>query len=127
MHVIETVNGKILWANLILLFTLSLIPFTTGWMGENHFAPNTIALYGFNLLLCAVSYTLLAITAIKHDGKHSVIAKALSNKSKENISMILYILGTVGAFFVPMVSLGAYIIVAVMWLIPDRRIEREVE
>jgi len=124
---IETVNGKILWANLTLLFTLSLIPFTSAWMGENNFAPYPVALYGLNLLLCAVSFILLEKSAIRHEGKDSNIAQALENKTKEVISFSVYFLSLVLAFYYPIISIFGYIFVAIIWLIPDTRIEKRLK
>lgn len=124
---IETVNGKILWANLTLLFTLSLIPFTSAWMGEKNFASNPVALYGLNLLLCAVSFILLEKSAIRHEGKDSNIAQALENKTKEVISFVVYFLSLVLAFYYPIISIFGYIFVAIIWLIPDTRIEKRLK
>lgn len=124
---IETVNEKILWANLTLLFTLSLIPFTSAWMGENNFASNPVALYGLNLLLCAVSFILLEKSAIRHEGKDSNIAQALENKTKEVISFVVYFLSLVLAFYYPIISIFGYIFVAIIWLIPDTRIEKRLK
>ena len=124
-HAIQRVNGKVLWANLFLLFTLSLIPFTTGWMGENHFENNPVALYGINLLLCAIAFSILESTSIKHDGQESIIGTALKNKTKEYSSIGLYIVGIVLSYFQPYGSLLCYVIVAALWLIPDTRIERQ--
>lgn len=122
---IQKVNGKVLWANLFLLFSLSLIPFTTGWMGENNFEANPVALYGLNLLLCSIAFIVLEKTAIKHDGKESVIGSALQNNTKEYLSFILYLVGVVATYFQPYISLACYIIVAILWLIPDTRIEKK--
>lgn len=121
---IQKVNGKVLWANLFLLFGLSLIPFTTAWMGENHFASNSVALYGVNLLLCAVAFMLLELASIKSDGEESIIGTALKQKTKEYMSLLLYIVGVCLSYMHPMVSVSCYIIVAIMWLIPDQRIEK---
>lgn len=121
---ITKVNGRVLWANLFLLFCLSLLPFTTGWMGENHFAKNPVALYGINLFLCGWAFTFIEKAAIKHEGKDSKLAQAIRNHSKEHISMILYLVGTVLSFFIPIISLCIFGAVTLIWLIPDTRIEK---
>ncbi|MFN8263524.1 MAG: TMEM175 family protein [Chitinophagales bacterium] len=122
---IEHVNGKVLWLNLILLFCLSLLPFSTSWMGDNHFQSIPVLLYGINLLLCAISFILLAKSAAKHEGENSVIGKALKSKNKENISLLLYLFAIAIATYFPIISLIRYTIVAIIWLIPDTRIERQ--
>jgi uncharacterized membrane protein len=121
---IEKVNGKVLWANLGLLFALSLIPFTTGWMGENHFEGNPVLLYGINLLFSAIMFLILEKSAIKHEGKDSKIGMALQNKTKEMLSLGLYIIGIILANFLPNISVICYSLVAIIWLIPDTRIEK---
>lgn len=123
----ERVNGQILWANLTLLFMLSLIPFTTAWMGENHFAKNPVALYGINLLLCAVSFLILEKAVISHEGRVSKIGRALKSKIKEFTSITVYILGTAVSFFIPAAGVFCYAAVAVIWIIPDKRIEKELK
>lgn len=122
---IEHVNGKVLWLNLILLFCLSLLPFSTSWMGDNHFQSIPVLLYGINLLLCAISFILLAKSAAKHEGENSVIGKALKSKNKENISLLLYLFAIAIATYFPIIGLISYTIVAIIWLIPDTRIERQ--
>ncbi|MBT30247.1 MAG: hypothetical protein CMO01_11355 [Thalassobius sp.] len=124
---IERVNGKVLWANLALLFALSLIPFTTTWMGENHFENNPVALYGINLLLCAITFLILERSAINHEGKNSKIGLALQNKTKEILSIIIYIVGVALSYFFPIISILGYGLVAIMWLIPDSRIEKQLK
>lgn len=124
-QVIEKVNRKVLWANSALLFSLSLIPFTTAWMGQNHFEKNPVALYGINLLFCAFTYFILEKAAIKHEGKQSVIGMALEDKKKEIASLFLYIIGTIGSFYTPEIGLACYALVAILWLIPDKRIENQ--
>ncbi|MBS1490068.1 MAG: DUF1211 domain-containing protein [Bacteroidetes bacterium] len=124
---IKKVNGKVLWANLALLFVLSLIPFTTAWMGENHFEKNPVALYGINLMLCALTYTILEKAAIRHEGKESAIGVAIKNNFKEYVSLATYVLSTLLAFFVPALSIAGYALVAVIWLIPDTRIESQLK
>jgi len=121
---IDRVNGKILWANLTLLFTLSIIPLSTAWMGENHFERNPLALYGMNLISCAIAFTILEKMAIAYEGAESKIAKALHNNTKEYLSLVLYIAGITASFFTPLVSLICYTIVAIIWVIPDSRIEK---
>ncbi len=123
----EKVNGIILWANMTLLFTLSLIPFTTAWMGENHFTQNPVALYGINLLLCAVAYAILMKTVLKHEGKDSKIGKAVQNTKKENLSILLYFTGIVLSFYLPKISVVVFFIVAIIWIVPDKRIEKHLK
>ena len=125
-HVVETVSGPMLWQNHILLFVLSLVPFTTAWMGENHFHQAPVALYGINLLAAAFAYTLLQASIIKAQGKNSLLQKAIGPDKKGKASIGLYVLGIVAAFFSPAAACLLYAIVAVIWMIPDRRIE-EVE
>jgi uncharacterized membrane protein len=120
----QKVNGKILWANAHLLFWLSLIPFTTAWMGENHFAAWPVALYGMDLLLCAIAYYFLAHALAAHHGKDSAIHSALGSDFKGRISLVLYAAGVLLALAFPLVAFGLYVVVAVMWLIPDRRFEK---
>jgi uncharacterized membrane protein len=118
------VNGRILWANLHLLFWLSLIPFVTGWMGENHFAAWPVALYGVILLLAGFAYFLLARALIAHHGKDSTIAAALGRDFKGKISLAIYAVAIPLAFENARISCALYVLVAVIWLIPDRRIEK---
>jgi uncharacterized membrane protein len=118
------VSGPILWANLHLLFWLSLVPFTSAWMGENHLATVPIALYGGALLMCAIAYAILAQLLIRHEGRGSTLARALGKDGKTWLSIVAYIAAITGAFFLPYLSLGLYAAVALVWLIPDRRIER---
>lgn len=122
----KSTNGKILWANLHLLFWLSLIPFTTGWMGENHFASLPTAVYGVNLLLAALAYEILQIYIIKHHGKDHILAEAVGKDWKGKVSLILYLLAIPLAFANRWISGILYIIVAAIWLIPDRRIESRI-
>ncbi len=126
-QIIEKVNGKILWANLILLFWLSLLPFATGWMGENHFAQNTVGVYGFVLLMCAVSFNIIQKVALKNEGPGSEYSKVMKNTTKEIISTISYVIGIVISFFFPIISLVLYFMVAMIWLIPDQRVERRID
>ncbi|MCB9320556.1 MAG: DUF1211 domain-containing protein [Lewinellaceae bacterium] len=124
---IQKVNGRVLWANLTLLFALSIIPFTTAWMGENHFDKNPVALYGINLLFCAIAFLILEKSAIKHEGAESTIGQALKNKSKEIISVVTYLVGLGVSFIYPKVSIICYAAVAIIWLIPDSRIEKQLK
>ncbi len=124
---IEKVNGKIFWANMGLLFAMSMVPLTTAWMGENHFDKNPTMLYGVNLLLCAIAFFILEYTAISHEGKTSKIGQALSNTTKENLSWILYVVGIVLTFYLPKISLVCYFVVAIIWLVPDKRIEKQLQ
>jgi uncharacterized membrane protein len=123
----DGINGKILWANMNLLFWLSLIPFTTGWMGENHFAPLPTAVYGLVLLLAAVSYTILQTSIIAHQGEHSKLEEAVGKDRKGKLSMVLYIVAIPLAFVNQWISDGLYVLVALMWLVPDRRIEKKMD
>jgi uncharacterized membrane protein len=120
------INGKILWANLHLLFWLSLVPFTTGWMGENHFAPLPTALYGVVLLCAALAYELLQHLIIKHHGTDHVLASAVGRDWKGKISLALYVAAIPLAFVNQWISDAFYIIVAAIWLIPDSRIESKI-
>lgn len=123
-HATQHVNGSILWANLHLLFWLSLIPFTTGWMGENHFAAASLALYGVVLLMAALAYTLLQRAIILKHGQDSLLAEAVGNDLKGKLSLLLYAIAIPSAFLSSWIAGGLYVLVAVMWLLPDRRIER---
>ncbi|MBX7055542.1 MAG: TMEM175 family protein [Pyrinomonadaceae bacterium] len=121
------VNGKVLWANLNLLFWLSLFPFATGWMGENHFAPIPTAGYGVVLLLAATAYTILQNSLMKHaKGENELLASAIGSDVKGKISLICYSLAIPTAFINTWISNSLYVFVAAMWFIPDRRIERKV-
>jgi uncharacterized membrane protein len=120
----EKVNGSILWANLHLLFWLSLLPFVTGWMGENNFASLPVALYGGVLISAAIAYFILVRTLITHHGTDSTIAIAVGNDFKGKISVVIYAVAIPLAFVMSLLAGGLYVLVAVMWLIPDRRIEK---
>ncbi|MGC1633610.1 MAG: TMEM175 family protein [Gelidibacter sp.] len=121
------VTGEILWANMHLLFWLSLVPFVTGWMGENQFTTATMVLYGAVLLCAAIAYFILETLIIKSQGKQSLLAIALGKDMKGKISPILYILGIMGAFIDVWISGAIFILVAIIWLIPDRRIENKLK
>jgi uncharacterized membrane protein len=126
-HTVDRVNGRIMWANMHLLFWLSLVPFATGWMGENHFASLPTALYGTVLLLAAVSYTILVYTIIAHQGAHSKLRAAIGNDKKGTISMVLYVAAIPLAFVHREISWAIFATVALIWLAPDRRIEDKIE
>jgi uncharacterized membrane protein len=117
------INGTILWANLHLLFWLSLVPFVTGWMGENHFAPLPTAIYGVVLLMAAIAFTILARRIVAHEGPHSPLADALGRDRKSRISLVLYAAAIPLAFMHQAIADALYVTVALIWLIPDRRIE----
>jgi uncharacterized membrane protein len=119
----EHVNGRVLWANLHLLFWLSLVPFVTAWMGENDFAPLPTAVYGVVLLLAAVAYTILQSSIIRMEGRTSKLGSAVGSDRKGKISMLLYLSAVPLAFVHTLISDAIYVTVAVMWLVPDKRIE----
>ncbi len=121
---VKHIEGKVLWSNLHLLFWLSLMPFSTGFMAENHFAPIPVAVYAFDLLMCAVAYTILVMHLIGHHGKDSEFAKALGGDFKGKVSMILYVAAIPLAFVNEWISMALVLIVAGIWFIPDRRFER---
>ena len=127
LHAARTVNGPILWANLHLLFWLSLIPFVTGWMGENHFAEIPVAAYGGVLLMSAIAYYLLSRCLIQHDGRDSTLAAAVRGDFKGKISVVIYIAAIALTFVNRWIALGLYAFVAIMWFVPDRRIERTLD
>lgn len=121
---VRQVNGQVLWANLHLLFWLSLIPFVTSWMGENNFAAGPVALYGVVMLLAGCAYFILARVLITLHGADSSLATALGSDRKGKISVVLYAVAIPLSFLVPSLACAVYVLVAVIWLIPDRRIER---
>jgi uncharacterized membrane protein len=124
LHTVKHVNGAILWANMHLLFWLSLIPFATAWMGENHFRAIPTALYGIALLMPALAYLILERVIVRTQGANSLLARAVRFGWKEKVSLVLY-LGAVGLSFVhPVMARLIYALVALMWLVPDQRIER---
>jgi uncharacterized membrane protein len=126
LHTCKRVNGAILWANTHLLFWLSLIPFATAWLGENHVASLPTAIYGVALLMPAIAYYLLQTAIVRVNGADSSLAKALGDDLKGKISPLLYILGIALAFVSPWLSIAMYVLVALIWLIPDRRIEKAI-
>ena len=124
LHTTSSVTGSMLWANLHLLFWLSLIPFVTGWMGENHFAATPLALYGVILLMAGIAYLILQRLIIASQGSESVLEKAVGSDWKGKVSPILYATAIPIAFVSRWVSLGLYVFGALMWLVPDKRIEK---
>jgi uncharacterized membrane protein len=126
LHLTERINGKILWANLHLLFWLSLVPFVTGWMGENHFAPLPTAGYGTVMLLAGIAYLILQKTIVAHQGSHSKLAAALAKDVKGPASAALYAIAIAMAFVRQWISHAIFVFIALMWLVPDRRIESQV-
>ncbi len=125
LHTVRHVRGGMLWANTHLLFWLSLVPFTTRWMGDTHFAAVPVALYGVVLLFAAIAFTILVRVIIAHHGKHSDLAIAIGEDRKGKISLALYTAAVAIAFAQPMIACSLYVVVAIMWLVPDRRIERQ--
>jgi uncharacterized membrane protein len=126
-HTIKNVSGVILWANLHLLFWLSLIPFTTGWIGENHFAEVPMAMYGFVLFMCAIAYSILQRILIARHDQNDILARAVGKDLKGKISNILYLISIPSAFIHPLIAGAIFIFVAFMWLIPDKRIEAKLQ
>lgn len=124
LHSLSKVNAKILWANMHLLFWLSLIPVATGWMGEHKFAQASMTLYGTVLFLSAVAYFVLQRVIIMSEGKNSVLAKAIGNDLKGIASAVLYLIGILCSFYSEWFSGAAYLSVALLWLVPDKRIEK---
>ena len=124
LHVCKKVTGPMLWANLHLLFWLSMFPFATGWMGENHFAATPSALYGVVLLMAAIAYWVLQKLIIASQGQDSLLKKAIGGDWKGKMSLVIYGLAIPLAFWSQWISLGLYVLVALVWLVPDRRIER---
>jgi uncharacterized membrane protein len=124
MQTVKKVSGGILWANLHLLFWLSLVPFVTGWMGENNFSQKPMALYGFIMLMAAMAYYILQTIIIKSHGADSVLAKAIGKDIKGKMSPVLYTMGIIFSFINTWISGAVFVLVALIWLIPDKRIER---
>lgn len=122
--VVKNINGAVLWANLYLLFWLSIIPFATAWMGENNFTSVPMAFYGFVLFMNGVAYTILANVLVKHHGKQSFLAKAMGSGLKGKISLIAYVLAIISTFFYVWLAGTLYVLVAFLWLVPDKRIEK---
>jgi len=123
LHAADRINGRVLWANLLLLFWLSLIPFVTGWMGENHVTPLPTAVYGFVLLMAAIAYTALQAVLLRECDANSKLREAVGRDFKGKISIALYVAAIALAFLAPWLSVAIYVLVALMWLVPDPRIE----
>jgi uncharacterized membrane protein len=126
-HAVRTVSGRVLWANLHLLFWLSLIPFTTAWMGEHQFAAVPVAVYGLDLLLAAFAYYVLVRALIAAPGQTHSLADAVGNDAKGKLSIVPYAVATPLALVLPLVAFGLYVVVAIVWIVPDRRMERSME
>jgi len=127
LHLLEKVNGAILWANMHLLFWLSLVPFATDWMGENHFAALPVAVYGAALAMPAVAFYVLGRTIIAFEGPGSELAKAIGDDIKARVSILIYLVGIATALWQPVIACALYAVVAVIWFVPDRRIEEKVD
>ena len=124
LHAVRSIDGRILWANLHLLFWLSLIPFCSGWTGENNFETLPVALYGAVLFMCGIAYYILSRLLIAHQGRESNLAIALGSDRKGIVSLLLYIVAIPLAVFSAPAAFAVYVLVAALWFIPDRRIER---
>lgn len=124
LNITEKVNGSVLWANLHLLFWLSLLPFATGWLGENHIETAPVTIYGAILFMCALAWKILTTRIIKSEGKDSKLAEVYENDKKQFLALILYAVGIGCSYFIIPISLGLYVLVAALWFIPDKRIER---
>ena len=127
MHLVHSINGRILWANLHLLFWLSLVPFVTEWMGENQFAMLPVALYGVVLIMSGFAYYILSRSLVAHLGPDSDLARALGADRKGISSLVIYFVGILLSFINPLLGFGVYVLVALIWFIPDRRIENVVK
>jgi uncharacterized membrane protein len=125
-NVVKSVSGSVLWANLHLLFWMSLVPFVTAWMGENNFTKWPTIFYGISLLMCSIAYGILVVVLLKHEGKNSLLAKAVGNDFKGRISTVIYAIAIALAWVNPCIGFTLYVVVAFIWLIPDRRIEKKV-
>jgi uncharacterized membrane protein len=126
LHATKSINGAIMWANLFFLFWLSLIPFVTGWMGENHFAKWPVICYGIVLIMNSIAYTILVKLLIRHHGEHSMLGSAFGNDTKGKISMAIYAVAIAVSFIQSWLGFALYIVVACIWFIPDRRIENKI-
>ncbi|MGZ3724800.1 MAG: TMEM175 family protein [Pseudobdellovibrio sp.] len=124
IHTSQKVNGAILWANMHLLFWLSLVPFATSWMGENHFSSIPVLIYGIILLLAAAAYWILQNLIIKSQGAHSVLSKAIGRDLKGKLSPIIYLVAILCSCWWPSIALSLYVLVALIWVVPDQRIEK---
>ena len=127
LHAAKSVTGPILWANLHLLFWLSLVPLATAWMGEHPFTPAPTALYGAVLLMCAVAFTILAQLLVRHEGPQSTLARAFGRDYKGKTSLAFYVLAIAASPFAPVASMALYVAVEVIWFLPDPRIERAMD
>lgn len=127
LHAAHKINGKVMWANSHLLFWLSLMPFTSGWMGENHFSSIPTAIFGVDLLMAAIAYSILTQCLVKLHGRDSTLAKAVGNDAKGKISVVLNAMAIALSCFNSWISLALYALIAIMWFIPDKRIERKLE
>ena len=125
-QLVKHVNGKVLWCNIHLLFWLSLVPFATGWMGENNFSLWPVVVYGIILLMCALAYTLIVFSLIKLHGKKSLFAAAIGKDIKGKVSTAIYVAGILLSFLSPWIGLLMYVTVAAIWFIPDTRIEKKI-
>jgi len=126
-HTVQRVDGRVLWANLNLLFWLSLMPATTAFMGENHFATVPVAVYGFDLVLCAIAYTILAAALHRLHGQDTAFAKAIGSDRKGRLSLAVYIVAIALTFLNRWIGVGLYVAVALVWLVPDTRFSRVLE
>jgi uncharacterized membrane protein len=127
MHAVKNINGKVLWANVHLLFWLSLVPFVTGWMGENHFSKWPVILYGIVLLMAGVSYFILTLSLLSIHDKESMLSVAVGKDWKGKLSLLIYAAGVGFCFIHPLLGLVSYVVVAGIWFIPDKRIENELK
>ena len=127
LHATQRINGSVLWANMHLLFWLSMVPFVTAWMGENHFSAAPTALYGLVLVMCAIAYTILQTVIIRSEGSGSLLKRAVGKDRKGRASMVLYILALPASFLHPAIAWGIYALVALIWLGPDSRIGRALQ
>lgn len=125
LYTVKQINGSVLWANHNLLFWLSLIPFSTAWMGENYFTMWPVTLYGVNLLMCAIAYSILLRTLLKQQGVNSTLAKAVGGDKKGKLSVVIYSIAIGASFYNSWISFGLYAVVAIIWFMPDKRIERK--
>ena len=125
MHAVSRINGGVLWANLHLLFWLSLVPFTTRWMGESHLATLPVAIYGVSLLMPAIAYYILVRALIAANGRDSALAHVIGKDAKGVVSALIYALGVGLTFLTVWAGIACYVVVALIWLVPDRRIERD--
>lgn len=126
LHATQKISGASMWANNHLLFWLSLMPFASGWMGENHFTKWPVIVYGVVLIMNSIAYYILQLSLVKANGKDSVLAKAIGSDAKGITSTVIYAVGIIIAFFNSWISLGLYTVVAIMWLVPDKRIEKNI-